>query len=273
VFRTSGLVKIAPRRYSPLGLFACYDGNLIGGALLGIGMAVAGSCPGTVLAQVGAGIPSGLPALAGGILAGIMWAGSLRQWVRTCPPPLTAGEKEQTFTVDKMLGTSQAITTAAFEALLAAVVAGLTLWTTPGPAARVVLPIVGGLLIGLAQLVSLVLRRTAVGVSTAYEEAGDLLWWLLGSSHSARPKGTSGIVAGAWALSTALPAVADVPPLAIPAAQSVLGGFLMVLGARVAGGCTSGHGITGMALLSLSSFVTIGWALAAGVLTAKMFLP
>ena len=35
------------------------------------------------------------------------------------------------------------------------------------------------------------------------------------------------------------------------------GGFCMLFGSRIAGGCTSGHGISGMAELSLTSLVAV----------------
>jgi hypothetical protein len=41
-----------------LGIYSRYDGNLAGGALVGIGMALSGACPGTVLVQLAQGIPS-----------------------------------------------------------------------------------------------------------------------------------------------------------------------------------------------------------------------
>jgi uncharacterized membrane protein YedE/YeeE len=47
-----------------------------------------------------------------------------------------------------------------------------------------------------------------------------------------------------------------------------LGGALMVFGARIAGGCTSGHGISGTLQLSLQSWTFIGLAFAAAVATA-----
>lgn len=44
-------------------------------------------------------------------------------------------------------------------------------------------------------------------------------------------------------------------------------GLLIGVGARTAGGCTSGHGLTGVALLSPASFVAIGTAMATAVTT------
>jgi hypothetical protein len=243
-------------------------------------MALASSCPGTVLAQIGVGVPSGLPALGGAILGGLVWTGILRPWLRAPSSRRTAPAKEPSRTVHESLGLNKHVVTAGFEALLAAAVAGLTVLSARSrgtAAAHAIRPVVGGLLIGLAQLTSLLLRRSALGVSTAYEEAGDLLWWPLYTPDALLPEGTSlmfagGIVAGAWALSHAVALPGSPVPITIPAGQSVLGGFLMVLGARIAGGCTSGHGISGLSLLSVSSFVTIGSALVAGALTAKMFL-
>jgi uncharacterized membrane protein YedE/YeeE len=47
-----------------------------------------------------------------------------------------------------------------------------------------------------------------------------------------------------------------------------LGGMLMVLGARIAGGCTSGHGISGTLQLAIQSWLFIGLAFASAVATA-----
>lgn len=45
-------------------------------------------------------------------------------------------------------------------------------------------------------------------------------------------------------------------------------GAVMLIGARIAGGCTSGHGISGGLQLAVSSWVFIGAMFAAGVTTA-----
>lgn len=227
--------------------------------------------------------------MAGAVAAGIAWTGLIRPWLRStkryrpCPPP----EKAPPHALHESLGLNQHATAVAFEVALAIAVAALVTLSGNDIAtggARAMRPVLGGLLIGAAQFLSLVLRRSALGVSTAYEEAGDFFWWLLDWTPApdapARPGRAAvtfatGVTAGAWAVTRAgLPAILafEAPVAAIPMWQSALGGFVMVLGARIAGGCTSGHGISGMSLLSVSSFLTIGSALAAGVFTAKMFL-
>jgi uncharacterized membrane protein YedE/YeeE len=47
-------------------------------------------------------------------------------------------------------------------------------------------------------------------------------------------------------------------------------GILLGLGARWAGGCTSGHGINGSIQLSLASMITAGCFFAGGIATAVL---
>jgi len=54
-------------------------------------------------------------------------------------------------------------------------------------------------------------------------------------------------------------------------AVALAGGVLLALGARWAGGCTSGHGISGSIQLSLASMITAACFFAGGIATA-MFL-
>jgi len=55
-----GLVKLAPKA-------TFYAADVVGGLMLGAGIALAGACPGTVLAQVGVGYRDALFTLLGGI--------------------------------------------------------------------------------------------------------------------------------------------------------------------------------------------------------------
>jgi uncharacterized protein len=51
------------------------------------------------------------------------------------------------------------------------------------------------------------------------------------------------------------------------------GGFLVGFGTRYAGGCTSGHGISGLGTLQWPSLVAVVLFFAAGILTANFILP
>ncbi len=52
--------------------------------------------------------------------------------------------------------------------------------------------------------------------------------------------------------------------------DAFVGGFLIIFGARLAGGCTSGHIISGITQLSLSGMVFAAGVFATGILTARL---
>lgn len=54
-------------------------------------------------------------------------------------------------------------------------------------------------------------------------------------------------------------------------AEAVFGGFLLMIGARFANGCTSGNGISGSLQLALSGWVFFLTIFASGVAAAKLF--
>ncbi|MEE4300158.1 MAG: YeeE/YedE thiosulfate transporter family protein, partial [Pseudomonadales bacterium] len=54
----------------------------------------------------------------------------------------------------------------------------------------------------------------------------------------------------------------DFPPVVL-----VVAGLLVGYGTRLGSGCTSGHGVCGMARFSVRSFVAVGTFLPAGMLT------
>ncbi|PHH85915.1 hypothetical protein CDD83_10993 [Cordyceps sp. RAO-2017] len=269
-----GHVRLPSRCSSPLALFSKYDGNVIGGLLLGTGIALSASCPGALYAQLAAGVPAAVYTLAGAVAAGVLWAGYLADLVQRRRRAMNA--TPEPCAVHEQLRLSRP---AALLLLVAACVALVALTAShgrPSPGANVV-GAVGGLLIGLAQLVSLVARRSMIGVSASYEEAGTLFWSLVAGFRrdpTPRPYRSLlfglGVVAGAWGLLHAAPSFAVRPAFEARPLFAAAGGFAMALGASMAGGCTSGHGISGISLLSASSLVSIASTFAAGALVAAL---
>jgi uncharacterized membrane protein YedE/YeeE len=51
--------------------------------------------------------------------------------------------------------------------------------------------------------------------------------------------------------------------------DAFIGGFLIIFGARIAGGCTSGHIISGITQLSVSGLIFAAGVFASGIFTAK----
>lgn len=63
---------------------------------------------------------------------------------------------------------------------------------------------------------------------------------------------------------------ASVPANKVSPALAFLGGFLVLFGARMAGGCTTGHILSGMTQLSVSGFLFAAAVFAGGIPVALM---
>ncbi|EKG21344.1 protein of unknown function DUF395 YeeE/YedE [Macrophomina phaseolina MS6] len=162
---------IKPRVPRHLGLFA-YDGNLIGGALLGAGMALTGACPGTSLVQMAAGIRSGLYVVLGGMVGALAYlkvSPSLQRRqasapAETTPLPNSPNSKpEKEATLQATFGVNTNVLLLAWEVVcvlfiqLANAVGGEG-GSGPGLAG----PVVGGILIGAAQAATVLLTRHTI---------------------------------------------------------------------------------------------------------------
>ena len=121
---------------------------------------------------------------------------------------------------------------------------------------------IGGALIGLAAALLLALNGRIAGISGIVggllpPRAGDMGWRLL-------------FVAG-LALGALVVRVFTGEPLAAPAGTSsfmlVLGGLLVGFGSRLGSGCTSGHGICGLARFSPRSMVAVATFMGSAMVT------
>lgn len=272
--RRLGHTTFKPRSYAPLGLFARYDGNILGGILLGHGLALAGACPGTVLSQAALGIESGYYALAGAAAGGILYTGFVKPYLAARPKPAAppGGEK---LSLSEVLGVSPAVGFLGLEAGLVGVVAATVVLTSVGPEAKIS-PVLGGLMIGgLTQGISIVFRKSLIGISTSFEEVGEWFWHVI--RGQGLPKYNSvvfsvAVAAGSWLMAYSVPEFGQVVGVEVAPSSAALGGALMVIGSRIAGGCTSGHGVSGMSIGSVSSAITVGVAVGWGVVAAKFLL-
>ncbi|MEX5744518.1 YeeE/YedE thiosulfate transporter family protein [Massilia sp. X63] len=156
-------------------------------------------------------------------------------------------------------------------------------------------PYVVGALIGVLSMATFYFSSKPLGVSTAFARMAGMLGYLVSRKHTDSlafyqdkvPKVewevmlAFGIVVGAFfaALSGGEFTASVIPPLwaahfgsSIPLRLSVafIGGVIMAFGARLAGGCTSGHGISGALQLSVGSWIALACFFAGGSLAAQV---
>lgn len=121
----------------------------------------------------------------------------------------------------------------------------------------------GGMLIGLAAVLLLWLNGRVAGVSGV--AAG--LWWGEGGDRVWRVLFLVGLIVGcgAW---VALGGAAPQARPGFPVPLLVIGGLLVGYGTALSGGCTSGHGVCGLARLAPRSITaTVVFLLVAVVTT------
>ena len=156
-------------------------------------------------------------------------------------------------------------------------------------------PYLVGALIGVLSMVTFYFSDKPLGVSTAYARLAGLIGNLFSKGHTETLKYYQdekpkidwevmlmfGVILGAFtaAYTGGEITAAWVPPLweerfgpsvGLRAAVAFLGGAIMAYGARLAGGCTSGHGISGALQLSVSSWIALACFFITAVATAKL---
>ncbi|CZS94975.1 uncharacterized protein RAG0_04777 [Rhynchosporium agropyri] len=259
--KTLSIASCKPKTPVTLNLFSAYDGNILGGLLLGIGMSLTGACPGTLVPQLATGVPSGPLVLVGGLAGGILYS---RYGKALIGRVQNRGLVEKA-TIFEVLEFKQGSAMAVYEAMCLAMIGSLTHYF-PDNDDLLAPSIVGGIFIGMSQAVSLLLTGGSLGISAAYEQLGDLFWWaeesVLEGNTARRPsiKSTAfavGTFIGSGILFRILGLPAPTSGLHIGPARAVIGGVFLTFGSRIAGGCTSGHGISGMSQLSISSIITV----------------
>lgn len=260
------------RQNSTIGLWSPYDANMAGGALVGIGMALSGACPGTVLVQLAQGIPSAQGTAVGALLGATLYVKVRPLLVRAEPHASQPAACRKT--ISEALHVSE---TTLYPTMGLSIVAVLGL-TTAGRERSLASPVVGGLLIGSAQAMSLLLTSSPLGVSATYEHLSLYILQAFGVKPAAVPSFPSrpvlfslGIILGSTLLLMQnLHADYSATDVVIPAWQAFVGGTVMTFGARLGGGCTSGHGLSGVSAMSASSFVTVAAMFGAGILTRAL---
>ena len=251
-----------------------YDGNIIGGALVGAGMILTGACPGTIFVQLAIGLPSSGLTLAGAVAGGAAYTAITELTKEESAKATKSTQCDECLTVHDALQVDRRICLAIFGAICTAVIAATMVLDQSKSTGWA--PVLGGLYIGFSQLAALTLTGLPVGVSAVFEELGAWTWTLIGKKGAGSPAKqplpptralffSAGLMLGSWMVARMQPAAVKTGAMYVSPIQAVTGGAIMIVGARVGGGCTSGHGISGMSMFCLSSIVTVASMFAGGI--------
>jgi uncharacterized membrane protein YedE/YeeE len=155
-------------------------------------------------------------------------------------------------------------------------------------------PYLVGALIGILTMLTLYFSNKPLGASTAYARVAGLVGMALAPRHTKSLKyykdnepaidwevmlvlgAIGGAFLAAWhggeLTGDWLPAMWEARfgegSYALRVGTAMIGGILMAFGARLAGGCTSGHGISGALQLSVGSWIALICFFAGGIATA-----
>lgn len=131
--------------------------------------------------------------------------------------------------------------------------------------------LIGGLFIGMSAF----LLYAAIGRIAGVSGITFGLYWAEAREKPWRFAFIIGLIGGAWA---AIQIGLSMPSAPLPGSLSGLmlllaGGLLVGFGTRMGNGCTSGHGICGLARLSKRSLAAVLVFMAAGMATATLLRP
>ena len=160
-------------------------------------------------------------------------------------------------------------------------------------------PYVAGIPIGLLQIPAFLIIETALGASSSYVTVGGLIaswidpsilridyvarhlaataknWWQVAFVVSI----AVGALLSARLSETTRENISPIWSLALGSSSpgrrylvAFVAGFLMLFGARLADGCTSGHGLSGMAQLAVGSTAAVAAMFAGGIAAAFLAL-
>jgi uncharacterized membrane protein YedE/YeeE len=130
---------------------------------------------------------------------------------------------------------------------------------------------VGGALLGIAVTILWAFNGRTAGVSGIFgglypPRQGDV-WWRI-AFLVGLPVGAAIGAAFAPRILTEVPAT--LPEVGMGPVVAIVAGLLVGIGTRISGGCTSGHGVCGLARLSRRSFVAVGVFMATAIITVTI---
>lgn len=259
-------------------------GIVLGGLLFGAGMAILGYCPGTLAVSLGEGSFDALVGIVGGLLGGLVFTLLLPSIQSVLGPDLGA------------ISVRSLIDSNVFFYILLLVIGlvfiAAAFWLHTFEKHRNYRWLIAGVL--LAVLNTIVFSHFGsdrpIGASTSYPYVGDALTGLTQNDYFVKIQKPghweliflsgaffAGLIGSLFTKSFQLKLVHKNwekyrgTSQVQRAVWAFIGGFILIFGARMAGGCTSGHVISGGMQLSVSSLIFAVVVFGSLLLTGKLF--
>ena len=259
-------------------------GIVLGGLIFGMGMAILGYCPGTMAVSLGEGSLDALVGMLGGLTGGVVFTLAVPHLQTVLGPDLGGLSLESVVASRPLFFV--------LLTLLAAVFILLAFWLHRIDRNRERKWIVAGIVLAILDVAvfSTWLSNRPIGASTAYPYLGDFLTGTTGNNYFTAVK-TPGhweliFLAGAFAAGLVISLIRREFRLVLlhenwrrfkgPAplrriVWAFTGGFILIFGARLAGGCTSGHILSGGMQLAFSSLIFAVFVFAGLLITGQLF--
>lgn len=262
-----------------------FTGVVLGGIIFGSGMAILGYCPGTMPVSAGEGSLDAFIGIAGGLFGGLLYTITLPLFHTVLGPDLG------NITLKSMLSDDNV-----WFYILVFIIAGLfilfSFFLHVKEKAKGMNWFISG--VSLAVL-NAVIFLTAVsdrpiGASTSYPYVIDFITGLTNNEYFMKIKGPGNweliFLFGAFFSGLVFSLIRKDFKLVLIHENwknnkgnsnskriiwSFIGGFLIIVGARMAGGCTSGHILSGGMQLAASSFVFAIFVFASLLITGRLF--
>jgi uncharacterized protein len=260
-------------------------GIAIGGVIFGVGMAILGYCPGTLPVSLGEGSVDAFVGIIGGLVGGFVYTMILPSIQSILGPDLG------TVSLFTLLGEHKIIFYA-LDFILGAAFIAIAFWLNKLENAPDMKWLYSG--IGLALLNAVVFLTVGtnriIGASTAYPYIADLATGSTQNSYFTKIQGPgqwevlfltgaflSGLVISLFRKEFKITLIHSNwekykgNSVSKRLIWSFIGGFILIIGARMAGGCTSGHVLSGGMQLAVSSLLFAVFVFGGLLITGKYF--
>ena len=260
-------------------------GIAIGGVIFGIGMAILGYCPGTLAVSLGEGSIDALFGIIGGLFSGLIY---------TLLAPTTKGilgPDLGNISLFSAIG-SYPFSFSFLIVIIAAAFIRVAFWLNKLEKAKDYKWLYAGIALAVLNVIVFLTSLTdrIIGASTSYPYVADQLTGITGNDYFAKIQAP-----GHWEMVFLFGAFISAVVISILKKEfkltvihsnwlkykgdskterliwSFVGGFILIFGARMAGGCTSGHILSGGMQLAASSLVFAVFVFGGFLITGKLF--